>query len=60
MSEKNTSVSSSGCGCLIWIIVIILLCQYCSREDKDKTMIQTTIDYVHEQYMYADSIFGKK
>ena len=33
--------------------------QYCSREDKDKTIIQTTIDYVHEQYMYADSIFGK-
>lgn len=55
MSEKNR-----GCGCLIWTIVIILLCQYCSREDKDKTIIQTTIDYAHEQYMYADSIFGKK
>lgn len=60
MSEKNKNESFSGCGCLILIIVIILLCQYCSREDEDKTIIQTTIDYVHEQYMYADSIFDKK
>lgn len=58
MNEENTRGRFSGCGCLIWFIIIFLCCKYCSREDENKTIVQTTIDYVHEQYEYADSVFN--
>ena len=63
MSESNNT-SCFG-GCTFMIIKIIILCYligmlfaYCSREDENKTFIQTTADYFEGDIKYIDSIIN--
>lgn len=59
MSNNNRS-SSSGfgfLGCLIEIIIICLLVSYCSRQEKDKSFIDNSIEQVHKWTNHADSVW---
>ena len=45
---------------IIIIISIILIYAYCHRKDMDKNFIQTSVDYIYDNYEYVDSVFNKK
>ena len=45
---------------ILFIFCISLLIAYCDRKENTKNIFQTSVDFVSEQYHYADSVFKSK
>lgn len=56
MSKDNSS-GTGMCGCVIWIVLILLIASYCSRQNKDNSFIDNSIEQVHKLTNHVDSVW---
>lgn len=60
MSDNNSN-TTCGCFCLelvLFIVVILLICTWCERND-GKDLIDSSIEQVHHWYEHADSVWNQ-
>ena len=58
-SNSRASCSINCCGCLFWIVIFALVFSFCNRQDKDKSFIDNSIEYIHNSINHVDSVWNK-
>ena len=57
--KRGVTCSCSCMGLLLWLIFFCLVISYCQRKDKKESIINTSIEWFHDKYNYADSVWHK-